>query len=469
MFSIGRSAFQAQQEKMATIQNNVSNSSTPGYSQQSVELTTGAAAYGSDAVRGVDVAETRSRQAPFMDARIVDLSEEQGFHEGRQAALKPVEAGLSTGDENDLLSRFNDFYQQARVLSGSPSSDIERRGFIQESERLAARIRTAGNTIQDQRGEIKTQLKDEVRNINNKLDEIAELNDQIASTNVREDHAGGMVDRRRVLVEEVSKQIGVQVVEKDQGQIQLTTQNGETLVLGDDANTLEMQTDNITDDYNQLDISIKETPGGPIPTETVSGKVGGQIEAHNQTLTDKLKQLDELAIDFTQRFNSQHKNGDDINGNNGANFFEIDNGGPLNADGVPSGPDQTGAARNMEVIISDPDEIATAGNGDPPGSNENIKALIDDKDFAFTPDGTFEDQLREINEDIGTAIGDSKREQEAIKKSIDQLTRVRDSKTGVSLEEQMIEMNKAQRAFQAATKVMRNGEEMFQTLLRVAE
>ena len=121
-------------------------------------------------------------------------------------------------------------------------------------------------------------------------------------------------------------------------------------------------------------------------------------------------------------------------------------------------------------VLANPRHIA-AGQFDPTGaraSGDNRNAL-DLADLETSPIGpgnlTFADAYRRLVMEIG--LDSEQAGQEALfqQKLVEQLTQMRDAISGVSLDEELSNLIKFQRAFQAAARLISVADELYQTLL----
>ena len=124
-----------------------------------------------------------------------------------------------------------------------------------------------------------------------------------------------------------------------------------------------------------------------------------------------------------------------------------------------------------DAVASNTNLIA-AGQIDPTtgahavGDNSNALDLADLANQAVGPGGlTFADAYRELVSDIGLKAEQAGNDQNYYQGLVDQFTQLRDSVSGVSLDEELTNLIKFQRAYQAAAKMVTVADELFQTLL----
>lgn len=115
--------------------------------------------------------------------------------------------------------------------------------------------------------------------------------------------------------------------------------------------------------------------------------------------------------------------------------------------------------------------LIAAGQFDPdgaraPGDNRNALALADLESAPVGPEGlTFAEAYRRLVTDIGLETEQSGQEADFYEKLVQQLTQMRDAVSGVSLDEELSNLIKFQRAYQAAARLISVADELYQTLL----
>jgi flagellar hook-associated protein 1 FlgK len=157
----------------------------------------------------------------------------------------------------------------------------------------------------------------------------------------------------------------------------------------------------------------------------------------------------------------------------GPQTFHFD-GISVTVTGVPASGDELSvnsydhAARDIAVVLTDPASVAasSARNG-VPANNANMLALagIQHQSFAHLGPATLQEAYRRLAADFGVIVNATTREFDTHEVLRDQVDAMRAQVSGVSLDEELVALIKFQRGFEAASRLIRVSDEMFQTLL----
>jgi flagellar hook-associated protein 1 FlgK len=146
--------------------------------------------------------------------------------------------------------------------------------------------------------------------------------------------------------------------------------------------------------------------------------------------------------------------------------------------GIPAGNDvfqvnsYADAARDLAVTLSNPSSIAASSSRTGiPGNNANALALvaIQHVRFASLQNGTLNDAYRNTAANLGVLAQTTDRENDAQEILRDQIESIRAQVSGVSIDEEMVNLIKFQRGFEAASRLIKVTDEMLQTLLSLKQ
>jgi flagellar hook-associated protein 1 FlgK len=169
-----------------------------------------------------------------------------------------------------------------------------------------------------------------------------------------------------------------------------------------------------------------------------------------------LTALDDLAYNIAQEVNTRHAAGYDLAGNTGSNFFE-----PL------AGPNQAAVLLRLDPAISaDLRSIAASGESNGFG-NQTAIALGNLMFEGVSPAGSLLDQYGGLVFSVGNDVSGTEiavREHSALST---QLEMRRQSVSGVSIDEETVQMLQFQRAYEASAQLLRAVDEMLQAILSI--
>jgi len=196
--------------------------------------------------------------------------------------------------------------------------------------------------------------------------------------------------------------------------------------------------------------------GGLIPTGDAigGGELGALVELRDGVLVDVATDLDTLANALRDAVNAVQTDpsGRDLNGDVGGELF----------DAAASG------ASDMAVVITDPRKIAAARSSNP-GDNQNALAMaaLRDAGQASLGEETFTSYHSGIVVTVGIMARSMQDRYELMRGVEQQLSATREAVSGVSLEEEVTNLIKFQRAFQASASLISTAERMFDELLNL--
>ncbi len=124
-------------------------------------------------------------------------------------------------------------------------------------------------------------------------------------------------------------------------------------------------------------------------------------------------------------------------------------------------------SEDISVAISSTREVAAAGvTAGEPGDNENALAIHElGASQLINGDHTFVDSYGKIASEVGTETRRNRMAARGAGDTMDQLENLRDSISGVSLEEEMMDLTRFQRGFEASSRFVQTIDEMMATII----
>lgn len=461
----GKTALSVNQKSIEIIGNNISNVNTEGYSRQNAELAPyPAMAFGNFFVgQGVVVSDVSRDHDVFVTNMLQEKSIEYGLQNGQTSALAELERIFSISEEN-ISTEINRFFDSWQELSANPSGLVERDIVIQRGELLAEKFNLTINELNKTKDNINDSLVSKVDAVNSQISEIAELNERIFTIEIQGQTANSARDRRDILAKELATSLGVQTYEDSKGMLAVQLPGGLPLVQGN----LAMEIEAIP---NGSDVDLVLHTGGvtkPLDLNHLGGEFQGLVNIRDQFIPSLKNELDILAYEITEAVNTAHYAGAGLDSVDQRNFFSPPN--PLPP--PPASDPWLDAARNMSVIITDSNHVAAAAAPVAPattvGPGDNRNALIISslgETFLINGTDTFGAYYGKMTARVGIESNQNQLALGGAEDAMVQFQNMRDGLSGVSLDEEMINLIQYQRGFESSAKFLSTVDEMMDSII----
>jgi flagellar hook-associated protein 1 FlgK len=380
---------------------------------------------------------------------------EIGFHNGRRTALETIEA-IVAPEGDGLASAMDGFFNSFNRLSTNPGGTTERRSVVDQAQRFVDELHNTYEQLDGLRKPLANAARDKVSTINELSAQVAEINGTLAATEAGGVEASQLRDDRDMALDQLASMTGGRIIEHQDGTVSVTMRGGASLVSGDRSSTLE-----VSEADGQLQLTLQGPENGPkvdIETSNAGGELSGIFKAHNEDVGQAMAALDSLAMNFATAFNEVHEQGVGLDGQAGRPFFS----------GVD---DPNSAARNISInadIVDDPGAIAATRDPNAlPGGSELAVELAGLREQPIDGlDGlTVEGALGQIQIGAGQKIDETYDRLDSAEAKGSVFEGIRESTRGVSLDEELADLMKFQRGFEAASRIVKSADELMQTVL----
>jgi flagellar hook-associated protein 1 len=434
----------AQQRSLDVTGHNIANVNTAGYSRQEATLAAspalflpaggtllGSASLGS----GVDVQSYRRVRDQFLDLQYRGQASNLGNWSGRADTLQRAEDALQEPGDNGINSQLGAFWDAWSDLANSPnpqSDPAARQALVERGEALSDSFQAVYSQISTVQQQARAEYDSIVApagpgnsggQIAQIASQIAQLNDTIKRQTTSGDSPNDLLDQRDQLLDQLSNFGQISVEQMDSGAV----------------NVSFVDTASAGTTYSVVSDTTATWAGPPAGDAwSPGGRAGGLLEAVRPggTLDGYLSSLNAVASSLTSSVNSAY----------GGTFLEA-------ADA--SNPAAT--LRVAPALVAAPSTITAGTVGT--GSNDIALRVSQLRDGA--PDGAY----RAFVTQLGTDVQEATRQSTNAQALTDSVNDRRQSVAGVSLDEEMTNMVKFQRSYQAASRAMSTMDEMLDVLI----
>lgn len=439
--TIALQAVLAHSRALEVIEHNVANASTPGYRRQSALLTTAmpspivASEHGYGAGQrggGVTIEKIQRFNLEFFDTRYRSVSAETRNWEAQSGILSQLEPMLAETTEDGLLPKLDQFWAGWQKLSTDPTNASLRTILLDDAGSLTNALNRRATQIIQLRAEQNQVVSSHVDSINSLAGQIAGLNAEIARVLSVGEQPNDLMDKRDLALDQLAALTGSVSFNQKNGEVVVSV-GGHALVVGHEAFMLRTQPN--TTDSSILDVYWEDGQKLLPP----SGELKGTLEVRDQVLVDQLTGLDTLANGIITQVNAIHRTGFGLNNVTGLDFFEGSNASDIAVNRLLDG-----------ASIATSSGVNQAGNSDIALQIAGLKTVKGMKTGTATLNQFYNSQVSDLAVITRRAAENSYQHGLVAKALGDQ----RESVVGVSLDEEAADMAKAQKAYQAAARVL---------------
>lgn len=448
---IAVSALRAQQYALNVTGHNIANANTEGYRRQEPIFVTNNPAQGSYALggsiipqfgTGVVIQTIRRAQTDYLDGLIRRATDQLGMWQSRNEALGQIESIFGEPGSMGLSGVLDQFWNSWEELASSPDSLPARSAVVDAGVALADRMRKLYGDLLSLQKHTDQTIADCVAQVNTLAQEIAKINNEITGVVSAGNSPNDLLDRRALLIEELSKFVRVEVHGLNGSELMLSI-GGKNLVQGTHVNEISVVQG--TGAWSDIVWSNDNTQ-----VLINGGQIKGLLYVRDTTIQECIDSLNTIASGLIEAVNAIYSEGRLPNGNPAGNFFA-------------SGRN----ASNIEVewaLISDPRMVATGTSGTI--ADNSIALNISDLRNQPVIDGeTIGDAYNSLIARTGANAREAKNQHSVQELSTHQLKLQRASMSGVSIDEEMVNMIKYQQAYNAAARIISVMDEMLDTII----
>ena len=446
LLSIAQSALAAQQRAMEVTGHNVANANTPGYSRQTLQIQAATPLQMPmfSMGRGVEATTiTRSRDA-FYDQSYRTDNGQLGLSTTTNGYLSQIQSALNEPSTTGLSSALDGMFSAFSDLSSDPANSTNRQAVVAAASRVVSQLHSLSTQLTSTMRDAQSNLSVQVGTVNGLVSKIADLNDQIVASNGPGGPSSDLMDQRDNLIDQLSNYMDVRTTTNSDGSVSVLA-GDVTLVSGPASTSLAMVA--VGSGYG-----IAPAGGGPV-LDAGSGSIKSLASLTQDKLPSLQAGLDQIASSLVTQFNTLHESGYTLTGATGVDFFD---------------PTRTNAS-NIDLsaaVKSSTDNIAASATGD--AGNGGIASQL--AGFATTGvaalgGNTFREQFVSLASGVGIDVNNSQNDMDSQQTLVARDDQARTSVSGVSVDEEMVNLISQQQAYQAAARIVTVADQMVQSLL----
>ncbi len=468
--SIARSAMQAAQAALQTTSQNIANAGVEGYTVQRVNV---AAAhpvnytYGNVGTGVVVQGITQARDR-LLDTQFRAATGSASYQKATNSTLSRVEQVFGEPSSTGLANSLDQFWNSWSDLSTDPTSLAARGVVRQRGNEVAGMLNGFAAQLDSIATGTRTSLALDIGKVNQLATQVAQMAPAIVAAEAGGQSANDLRDARNRLLDQMSSLVNVQVIDRADGAVGVYL-GGRTLVDGTSAHQVTM---------SGTQPIVLTFAGETSALPPVGGRIGAAVTSLDTQIPGVIRDLDTLAGTLVRQTNAIHTTGVTFTaaapgGTPAGNFFDQDPTITGSAD-----PFQTARGIRVSAAMANVANIAAAGAGATGVGNGDVAnrlAALRDTSFSLPSasgamvSGSMGAFYRYTVTDVALATSQSASQSQVQDTLVSQADTRRQSVSGVSTDEELVNMIKQQQAYQAAAKLIGVIDEMTQTLINLGK
>lgn len=436
---IGSTGLGAQRRGVQTAGQNIANVNTEGYTRQRVDITADSGpitpAFHSTwsasglGVRSVEVMRLRDA---FVDQRMREEAALGADLAAKADAYRSIERIFNEPSDTGLSSVLGEFLAAWDDLANQPGDIGARTQVIERGVTLANSISELDKSLENLRDASRTNLEATIARVNADAAQVASIQQTIMSAGQAGVNTAELLDERDLLLERIATAVGGTVHHQPDGSATVLL-GGTALVRGSTASTLSP----VTADDGSVSV-VWTLDKRPVP---LAGAAGGLQDVVNNVIPAYQEEVATVGRTIRNQVNAVHAAAYDLAGETGVPFFIGDGS----------------AIRVNDDLRSSPQRVAASAV--PGGNLDGSKAA--ELAGLLEIDGSY----RQTIVGLGVASQAAQRRSQLQTNIVSQVRAEQEAASGVNLDEELSDLVRFQRAYEASARFITAVDQLLDTLI----
>jgi flagellar hook-associated protein 1 FlgK len=394
---------------------------------------------------GVQLEDVQRIRNQIIDKQVWDYKQSYASANKQASTLAYIESLFSEPGEHGISTLMNNFFNAWDDLSVDPTSSPLRTNLVYTAQNLSVKVQNVYDGLSEIKSDLKKDSQSLVDDLNTYISELRYVNKQIYEARVVNNSANDLFDKRDELLGKMSNIANLNVFIDEWGVANVSI--GGIFAV---------------DRLSEVKFKITEGNEGKIYVETEDGNSrmalrSGELFANSRVVNELIPEyqnsIDEIFNSLVYNVNKVHNSGFTITDPpvDSIDFFEGYSDGILKI--------------NTD-IINDPNKIAISADGTS-GNNEIALQISKLQDEQLLNGISFADNYSNLISSIATEKQYQDESAETFELVLNNLEQQVSSISGVSVDEEMVDILKYQRSYDASAKLISIADEMIKTILQM--
>jgi flagellar hook-associated protein 1 FlgK len=447
-------ALDVYQQALNVVQNNITNSSTPGYATQTLNMVAQPLDVASGLAGGVAAQGLESSRDEYAEEEVYRQLQSLGTYESQSSALSSIDNLFDVTGTSGIPADLNNLFSSFSAWAASPDSASAQQMVIANAGNLATDVQSLSASLAQVSGNVESQIGSTVTQINQLASTIQQCNVEQLQQQGSSDPANDAT--LHSALDSLSELVDVSVVNQPDGTVSVLMNGGSPLVLGTTQYAIssgQSVPSGAANPQAPPSAQILDSQGNDITSQIQGGNLGGLLDVQNNVLASlvgsgqQVGSLNQFAKALADTVNGILQSGTvstDSGAAQGAALFTYDSSDPTAAAGS--------LALNPAITPGELAPVDAQGNAN---SNANQLASLASSTSAGGVNGlTFGDFFSGIASYVGQQSSTASTNQQAQQQVVTQTEALRDQASGVSLDDQAVALLGFQKGYEATAQLL---------------
>ena len=470
---VAASTLSAYDQALVVTENNVANSSTPGYVEQTQTFYAMPFQDGHGAMGGVRAGEVTSARDQYAEQAVWQQNTALGQANQDVGGLTSLQNNFPISGDTGITAALNSLYQSFSAWGQTPGDANARQNVLNQAGDVAEAFQQTANGLADLAQTTEAQLQQTVSQVNQLVGQLQGYNTQIMNGD-RND--AGLEAQVYSTLEQLSQYVNIGATKQADGTVTVMAAGQTPLLMGSTAFQLSCRMEQPTNPPPAYPTApatahILSSDGNDITSTISTGQLGSLLNLRNNVLPSYLGDayqqggLNILAEKFADRVNGLLESGNVSDAvaaaPDGTGGSPAVPGVPLfkyatNDDGTPNSTDVAASLALSPTITAS--QLAAIDPGPPEVSNGIALALADLATPTDSDDeiggASYTQYYGNITSQVGSLLNAATQQQQVSQSGLAQAQNLRQQQSGVNLDEEAVNLVAFQRGYEANSKLV---------------
>jgi flagellar hook-associated protein 1 FlgK len=451
-------ALNAFDRALAVTQNNVANASTPGYVRQEQTLEALPFDPANGMGGGVTAGEVQSARDQYADRAVRSANTLAGQAQQDVSSLTALQSVFDVSGNSGISKALSNLFSSFSAWAQSPDDATARQTVLSSAANLAQSFQQTASQLAGLAQDAEQQTGQTVDTVNQLVGQLRNFNSRVMAGDTND---AGLDAEIHSTLQQLSQYISFTTLQQSNGTVNVLMNGQTALLVGDQqyqlsASQTQPSTPPPTYPNARPPVEILASDGTDITSATTGGQLGSLLKFHNTVLASYLGNayqqgdLNTMAQQLADRVNQLLTAGNISDGppaQSGVALFSYNSSDPANV------------AASLKVATGiTADQLAAIAPGPPEVSNGTalaLSALASPQKAADEIGGvSYSEYYGNLAARAGSALSDAKDQLSVEQSALAQAQSLQQQTSGVSLDEEAIQLTQLQRAYEANAKLL---------------